>query len=87
MAVLSPEDLIEDPHLKAVDFWHWQEDPELGNLRFPGIPTQFSDSPGSIRRMVPRLGEHTVEVLREAGIAEPDISKLLNTGAAQQANI
>ena len=87
MAVLSPEDLIENPHLEAIDFWHLQEDEELGNLRFPGIPIQFSDSPGSIRRMVPRLGEHTVEVLREAGISERDISTLLDTGAAQQANL
>ena len=87
MAVLSPEDLVEDPHLEAIGFWHKQEDQELGNLRFPGIPTQFSESPGSFRRMVPRLGEHTVEVLREAGIAESDISELLSTGAGEQANL
>jgi crotonobetainyl-CoA:carnitine CoA-transferase CaiB-like acyl-CoA transferase len=85
MAVLSPEDLISDDHLEAVDFWQRCHDSELGNLRFPGIPIQFSDSPGSIRRMVPRLGEHTREVLQESGVTGNEVAELLRTGAAWQA--
>ena len=87
MAVLSPGDLVNDPHLEAVDFWHTRTDPELGTLRFAGIPTQFSDSPGAIRKMVPRLGEHTIEVLREGGIEEDRITALLAHGAVHQAGI
>jgi len=87
MAVLSPGDLVNDPHLEAVDFWHMRTDPKLGTLRFAGIPTQFSDSPGAIRKMVPRLGEHTIEVLREGGIEEDRITALLAHGGVHQAVI
>ncbi|MEE2805364.1 MAG: CoA transferase [Pseudomonadota bacterium] len=85
MAVLSPADLVEDAHLRAVDFWHQHVDPELGALRFAGIPTHFSDSPGSIHRMVPRLGEHTIEVLKELGVQEKEIFALLEDDALIQA--
>jgi len=80
-------DLVNDPHLQAVDFWHTRTDPELGTLRFAGIPTLFSDSPGAIRKMVPRLGEHTIEVLREGGVEENRITALLAHGGVYQAGI
>ena len=82
MAVLSGDDLIDDAHLKAVDFWHFAEDPQLGTLRMPGIPMQFSATPGSIRRLPPRLGQHSVEVLLEAGYSRPDIDTLLARGVS-----
>jgi len=40
----------------------------VGEQRTLGIPVKLSDTPGAIRRPAPRLGEHTAEVLREAGI-------------------
>ncbi len=62
----SLEDLFEDPHLNAVGFF---EDMELeeGNVRFPGIPTWFSASPGAIRAGAPHLGQHTDEIKTELG--------------------
>ena len=39
-----------------------------GALKMPGIPVNFSATPGSIRRQPPALGEHTAEVLAELGI-------------------
>ena len=44
------------------------EDPELGRLRHIGIPVKLSTTPGQIRRRAPALGEHSREVLREAGL-------------------
>lgn len=62
----SLEDLFEDPHLNAIGFFEEMELPE-GKVRFPGIPTWFSASPGSIRAGAPKLGEHTDQVKAELG--------------------
>ena len=66
--VNSVDDLLVDPHLKAVGFWHRLEHATEGALKMPGIPVNFSATPGSIRRPPPALGEHTTEVLAELGI-------------------
>lgn len=63
--VNSVDDLIADPHLNAIGFWHNVDHPTEGRLRMPGIPVRMSGTPGSIRRHAPGLGEHTDEVLLE----------------------
>jgi len=60
--------LLDDEHLRAVGFWQSVEHPSEGRLRMPGIPMRFSETPATIRRHAPRLGEHTAEVLREVGL-------------------
>lgn len=66
--VNSVDDLLADPHLRAVGFWQAMQHPTEGPLTLPGIPVHFSATPGSIRRHPPALGEHTAEVLAELGI-------------------
>jgi crotonobetainyl-CoA:carnitine CoA-transferase CaiB-like acyl-CoA transferase len=61
--VRTPDDLLEDPHLAAVDFFRRVEHPTEGRLRTLGIPVTFSRTPGSVRTLPPTLGEHTNEVL------------------------
>lgn len=63
--VNSLEELLDDPHLQATGFWEMRDHPTEGRMRFPAPPLQFSATPGTIRRLPPRLGEHTDEVLRE----------------------
>lgn len=77
----SLKELMHDPHLEQTGFFVPAQTKE-GRLRFPGIPTRFSKTPGRIREAGPRLGEHTVEVLREAGLDQARISSLLASGAA-----
>lgn len=76
----SLRELMHDPHLEQTGFFVKAQTKE-GPLRFPGIPTVFSKTPGHIRDAGPRLGEHTVEVLREAGIADDRIECWLGSGA------
>ncbi len=85
MVVNSIDDLLTDEHLKAIGFWQTMEHPTEGRLKLAGIPTTFSETPGSIRRHPPRLGEHSVEVLREAGMDEGAIESMLASGATAQA--
>jgi crotonobetainyl-CoA:carnitine CoA-transferase CaiB-like acyl-CoA transferase len=61
--------VFDDPHTRAREMSVTLEHPVEGPVRALGIPVKLSDTPGSIRRPAPLLGEHTDEVLREAGLA------------------
>jgi crotonobetainyl-CoA:carnitine CoA-transferase CaiB-like acyl-CoA transferase len=79
------EDLFEDEQLAATGYWQEVEHPTEGRLRMPGIPPRFSKTPPEVTRLQPRLGEHSVEVLREAGYAQPEIDAMLKSGATKSA--
>jgi crotonobetainyl-CoA:carnitine CoA-transferase CaiB-like acyl-CoA transferase len=80
MIVNSIEDLITDEHLTATGFWQEMDHPTEGRLRLPGMPVTFSETPGAIRRHPPRLGEHSAEILREAGYSELEIAAMIASG-------
>ncbi|HKZ73691.1 MAG TPA: CoA transferase, partial [Steroidobacteraceae bacterium] len=82
IAVNRLEDLATDPHLVAVGFWSFIDHPTEGRLRAPAFPVNFSSTPADIRRPAPRMGEHSVEVLREAGLTTAQIDALRASGAA-----
>jgi len=81
IVVNSLEDLFQDPHLEAVDFWQSYEHPTEGQLKMPGFPSKFSKTPASIRKHAPKLGEHSKEILAEAGIDEETINKMVDSKA------
>jgi len=54
-------------------------------MRLPGIPAVYGTTPGAIRRLPPRLGEHSLEILREVGLAEDEVKALLASGATRTA--
>ncbi|ARP83870.1 CoA transferase [Bordetella genomosp. 8] len=75
------EDLVADPHLRATGFIRTIEHPTEGRLRTPAPLGRFDRTPTDLRRPAPRLGEHSIEVLREAGFAESAIQALLDAQA------
>jgi len=66
--VQGAKELLECPHLEARGYWQDVDHPATGTYRFPGEFARLSETPFSIRRRSPLLGEHTVEVLEEIGI-------------------
>lgn len=76
------EDLPNDPHIRATGFLREVEHPTEGTLLQTGVPIRFSRSPGTLGRPAPRLGEHSVEILAEAGYDESEIGAMIGTGAA-----
>lgn len=83
-AIKSLSDLLDDPHLEQTGFWHERETAE-GTLRFPGIPTAFSETPGAIGDPGPALGGESLDVLAEAGFSAEEIADLQARGAVQVA--
>lgn len=82
MVVNGLDDLVQDTHLVTTGFWQELDHPHEGRIRCNRSPLNFSATPTVLRRPAPRLGEHSVEVLREAGITEPTIEAMLAAGEA-----
>jgi formyl-CoA transferase len=68
---------FEHPQVMAREMVVAVDHPSLGSIRALGSPIKLSATPVQVRRRAPRLGEHTEEILREAGITEPDLTDLL----------
>ena len=76
-------EVAESEQLAAREFWVDAEHPELEEpVRLPGAPYKLSRSPWSIRRRAPLLGEHTAEVLSEAGMPAAASAQLRRAGVA-----
>lgn len=78
-------DLEQDPQLAQTGYFTTMQDPAMGSIVTPAAPLKF-DSARARPSLPPRLGEHTIEVLEQAGLARASIDKLLAAGAAVQAN-
>jgi crotonobetainyl-CoA:carnitine CoA-transferase CaiB-like acyl-CoA transferase len=79
--VSSLDDIMADPQLAATGFFKRATHPSEGEILYTDLPVRFSDSGASTARLQPRLGEHSVEVLREAGLKESEINVLIASGA------
>jgi len=84
-AVNTLDSLLDDPHLKEVGFWQELDHPTEGKLRMTRFPVTFSETPAENRRHQPVMGEHSVEILREAGLSDDDIDALIEAKATMQA--
>jgi crotonobetainyl-CoA:carnitine CoA-transferase CaiB-like acyl-CoA transferase len=81
----SLKDLMSDPHLEQTGFFVARQTKE-GKLRFPGIPTRFSRTPGQIREAGPLLGEHTVSIMEEVGFTPAEVESYIKAGTVKTAD-
>jgi len=63
------DSLFDSPQLNAAGLFETVETPQ-GPVRFPGVPTWFSRTPGRVAGPAPRLGQHTDDVLSELGLTD-----------------
>jgi crotonobetainyl-CoA:carnitine CoA-transferase CaiB-like acyl-CoA transferase len=73
--------VFADPQVRARDMVVETDHPALGRTRVLGSPIKMSETPPDVGRRAPMLGEHTDEVLREAGYDAAQIAALRRTGA------
>ena len=81
----SIEDVIDDPHLAECGFFVMTEHPTEGRVRLMAMPGAWSGTPPGALRPAPRLGEHSVEILREAGYADAEIEAMIASGVTRSA--
>ena len=76
-------EVAESEHLAARDFWTEVEHPQFDQpVKLPGAPYKLSDSPWTIQRRPPLLGEQTTEVLATLGITHSEQARLRRAGIA-----
>ena len=71
---------IADPHLAATDFFPVVEHPTEGAIRSMRVSATWSDTPAEPARLAPRLGEHSREILQEAGFSHEEMRKRFRHG-------
>lgn len=79
--LFTVEDLFGDEHFRGRGFWQEVEHSALGKVTIPGRPLIMPKGGWAIRRPAPLLGQHTEEVLREAGLDATTIAEVLKEGA------
>ncbi|MFY3061127.1 CaiB/BaiF CoA transferase family protein [Achromobacter xylosoxidans] len=72
------DDLLGDEHLAATGFVQQQDHPTEGRLRTPAPLGRYQGTPTAIRRPAPTLGQHSREVLAEAGYDDAAIDALFS---------
>ena len=82
----SLDDIVADPHLAAIGYLRTVEHPSEGTIKSLAVPSEWSESAPEYRRHAPRLGEHTREVLGEAGYSAEEIDRLIAGGSAKAAD-
>ncbi len=71
------EQVFADPHIQARGMVVETDHPTLGRIRTLGSALKMSETPPSVGRRAPLLGEHTREVLSEAGFDESEIAEVV----------
>jgi crotonobetainyl-CoA:carnitine CoA-transferase CaiB-like acyl-CoA transferase len=82
--VYSYGELVEDAQIAHNGTFVEYDHPTEGRVKTPGFPIRFSRTPCEVYRGAPLTGEHTRDVLREAGYPDREIDALVAAGAVAE---
>jgi crotonobetainyl-CoA:carnitine CoA-transferase CaiB-like acyl-CoA transferase len=82
--VLSIRDMLKHPQTRARNMVVAVDHPIAGRVETIGVPAKFSGTPTEVSRPSPLFGQHTREVLTEAGFSRAEIEALFTEGAAKE---
>jgi len=83
--ITRPQDLLEDPHLKATGSLAGITLPDGKPTQTVLLPLKLGGERAGVRLSPPRLGQHTAQVLADIGYSDADIARLQRAGAARGA--
>ena len=78
--VLTPEQLVTDPHLDATGLFALVDHPTEGRIRLMNSPVYSSEAPTRLAQLPPTLGQHSREILTDAGLDGAAIDALVASG-------
>ena len=78
--VLGLHEVVDDPHANAIGLFPELKHPELGTYRTVNAPMRFSSADVRPRGPAPTVGEHTEQILREAGLSPREMQTLFDGG-------
>jgi crotonobetainyl-CoA:carnitine CoA-transferase CaiB-like acyl-CoA transferase len=75
------DSVLDDPHLADIGFFEIKDHPTEGRTRSMRLPNKWSCGTREGWTPAPKLGEQSIEILREAGLSEDEIQALVTAGA------
>ena len=79
------ETLLGDPHIVATSVFPVTDHPTEGRIRSTKVSAKWSETSAEPQRLAPRLGEHSEEILREAGFSNDEIAAMVRDGVTMAA--
>jgi crotonobetainyl-CoA:carnitine CoA-transferase CaiB-like acyl-CoA transferase len=81
--ILELDEALESELVREREMVISYEQPGYGEIKQLGFPIKLSRTPADVHRPAPALGEHTAEVLTDAGYSADDVQALEESGAAK----
>jgi crotonobetainyl-CoA:carnitine CoA-transferase CaiB-like acyl-CoA transferase len=78
---------LEHPQVRHREMVVEVEHASAGPVRLLGLPVKLSDTPGDVHLPPPLLGQHTAEILIDAGIDAAEIERLARSGVVRAAEV
>ena len=85
--VYGYKELVDDPQIVHNGTFIEYDHPTEGRVKAPGFPIKFSKTPSRVRFGAPLAGQHSRDVLGEAGYSAERVEELIRSGAVAETRL